>query len=53
MFILTDDQDTRLSGSEDAYSDIGSMAAMPELQKRFLRGGVRMENGFVATPICT
>ena len=52
IFILTDDQDTRLSGKADAYSDIGSMEAMPSLQKNFLQGGVRMENGFVATPIC-
>jgi hypothetical protein len=25
VFMLTDDQDTRLSGTEDVYSDIGSM----------------------------
>jgi len=52
VFILTDDQDTRLDGEKDAYSDIGSMAAMPGLQNHFLKGGVRMENGFVATTIC-
>eukprot|EP00040_Diaphanoeca_grandis_P034069 m.209824 g.209824 ORF g.209824 m.209824 type:complete len:684 (+) comp33051_c0_seq1:81-2132(+) len=52
VFILTDDQDTRLDGENDAYSDIGSMAAMKSLQKNFLDGGVRMENGFVATSIC-
>ena len=52
VFILTDDQDTRLDGLHDAYSDIGSMAAQPSLQKNLLAGGVRMANGFVATPIC-
>ena len=52
VFILTDDQDTRLSGLSDTYSDIGSMEAMPSLRKHMVDGGVRMANGFVATPIC-
>lgn len=52
VFILTDDQDTRLDGHNDVYSDIGSMAAQPALQKHLIAGGARMSNGFVATPIC-
>ena len=44
------DQDTRL-GRHD-YTDIGSLAAMPQLQHYLIEGGARMRNAFVNTPIC-
>merc|ERR1719506_2924589 len=50
VFILTDDQDTRL-GRQD-YTDIGSLEVMPKLQKHLMKGGARMRNAFVNTPIC-
>ena len=50
VFILTDDQDTRLG--RDDYTDIGSLEIMPKLQKHLMQGGARMSNAFVATPIC-
>ena len=50
VFILTDDQDTRLG--RDDYTDIGSLEAMPKLQKHLMQGGARMRNAFVNTPIC-
>eukprot|EP00937_MAST-01D_sp_MAST-1D-sp2_P003799 g3799.t1 len=50
VFILTDDQDTRL-GQED-YTDVGSLEAMPKLQEHLMAGGARMRNAFVNTPIC-
>ena len=50
VFVLTDDQDTRL-GRED-YTDIGSLEVMPQLQKHLMAGGARFRNAFVNTPIC-
>lgn len=50
VFILTDDQDTRL-GQHD-YTDLGSLEAMPKLQQLLMKEGARMRNAFVNTPIC-
>lgn len=50
VFILTDDQDTRLG--RDDYTDIGSLEVMPKLQQHLVQGGARFRNAFVNTPIC-
>eukprot|EP00051_Salpingoeca_urceolata_P035879 m.31809 g.31809 ORF g.31809 m.31809 type:complete len:655 (+) comp9844_c0_seq2:42-2006(+) len=50
VFILTDDQDTRLDPS--GYTDIGSLAAMPQARKLLIEQGSRMSNFIVQTPIC-
>ena len=51
VFILTDDQDMQL-GTEDVYTQWGSVAAQPKVQRRLLDNGTAMENFFVNTPIC-
>jgi len=52
VFILTDDQDTRLSGSSDTYDKFGSLEAMPFTKQHFIEGGAHFSNAFVNTPIC-
>ncbi|KAJ9444272.1 Extracellular sulfatase SULF-1-like protein [Diplonema papillatum] len=51
VFMLTDDQDTRL-GESDHYTDIGSVASQPKLRELYLANGARFTNYFVNTPIC-
>lgn len=50
VFILSDDQDTVLGRND--YTDIGSLEVMPSLNKHMMKGGARMTNAFVNTPIC-
>lgn len=51
-FTWSDDQDTRLSGSNDTYDAFGSLHAMPKTMARFVEGGAHFSNAFVNTPIC-
>ena len=51
VFLLTDDQDMKL-GSQDTYTDWGSVEAMPQVEMRLRYGGTAMKNFFVNTPIC-
>eukprot|EP01060_Flectonema_neradi_P037647 TRINITY_DN763_c0_g2_i4.p1 TRINITY_DN763_c0_g2~~TRINITY_DN763_c0_g2_i4.p1 ORF type:complete len:530 (+),score=73.03 TRINITY_DN763_c0_g2_i4:45-1634(+) len=52
VMILTDDQDTLLGNKATSYTELGSMASQPVLQKLMMEEGVRMSNYFVQTPIC-
>jgi len=52
VFILTDDQDTRLGSNVSAYTPLGSMEAMPILRKELIGEGTLLTNFFVNTPIC-
>ena len=51
LFILTDDQDTRLGRSSD-YTSMGSLEIMPQTQKLLVDEGALLTNAFVNTPIC-
>ena len=52
VFVLTDDQDLRLDGFSDAYTEHGSLAAMPIVRQRLMGEGAQLTNFFVNTPIC-
>ena len=51
VFILTDDQD-RMLGNQDVYTNLGSLDIMPSLKSRLLHEGSIVENFMVNTPIC-
>ena len=51
VFILTDDQD-RMLGKKDVYTNLGSLDIMPSLKSRLLDEGSIVENFMVNTPIC-
>ena len=52
VFVLTDDQDLRLDGFSDAYTEHGSLAAMPIVRQRLMGEGAQLTNFFANTPIC-
>ena len=52
VLVLTDDQDLRLDGFSDAYTEHGSLAAMPIVRQRLMGEGAQLTNFFVNTPIC-
>lgn len=52
IFILTDDQDRALEANQTAYTQYGSLLAMPNTMKKLKQKGAYGENFFVNTPIC-
>ena len=51
VFILTDDQDTRL-GRENRYTALGSVEVMESTLEHLAKEGASFPNFFVNTPIC-
>ena len=52
VFILADDQDQKLSGYVDTYTELGSLEVMTTLRDVLLAGGTAFQNSYVNTPIC-
>lgn len=52
VFIMTDDQDTRLGSVDSNYTSLGSVEVMNQTKRLLQSAGVTATNFFVNTPIC-